>query len=231
MFVAKITKDEIANLPRCSFSGELIVADTMLSFVRAMKCLENESILGYDTETRPSFTKGVRYGVSLLQLSTANYACLFRVDKIGLPKELVRLLENEKIFKIGAAVHDDVRGLQQIENFNPAGFVDLQTLAPKFGIEDKSLKKMAAIILGVRISKSQQTSNWANSVYSSEQKLYAATDAWICREMLLCLQTKKMADIIFEKLEKLPKIRKKRSTPSMMRTAQKKVSDFSTKTI
>ncbi|MGL5914331.1 MAG: 3'-5' exonuclease, partial [Bacteroidales bacterium] len=156
MFATQITKEAIASLPITAFGGNIIVVDTMAGMEKAVLELKKESVLGYDTETRPSFTKGVRYGVSLLQLSSANCACLFRVDKIGLPRELVKLLENPKIIKVGAAVLEDIRGLQRIENFTPAGFVDLQKLAPQYGIEDKALKKMAAIVFGKRISKSQQ---------------------------------------------------------------------------
>ena len=109
------------------------------------------------------------------------------MKKIGLPEELRSLLSNPSVLKIGAAVHDDIHGLQKISNFTPGGFIDLQQIAWEWGVRDKSVKKMAAIILGVRISKTQQLSNWEAPALSASQSLYAATDAWVCRDMYLTL--------------------------------------------
>jgi ribonuclease D len=187
MFNPHITHEEIEALPYVAFGGKITIVDRPEKVAAAASYLMQEKILGYDTETRPTFTRGVHYGVSLVQLSSADYAFLFRIDKIGIPPELVALLQNRQVLKVGVAINEDIRGMQRVEAFKPQGFVDLQKFTEAYGIEDKALKKIAAIVLNLRISKSQQTSNWAAVRYSSEQKLYAATDAWVCREIYLKL--------------------------------------------
>jgi ribonuclease D len=187
MFNQHITHEEIEALPYVAFGGKITIVDRQEKVAAAVSCLMQEQLLGYDTETRPSFTRGVHYGVSLVQLASADQAFLFRIDKIGIPKELVELLQNSQVLKIGVAVNDDIHGMQRICTFKPQGFVDLQKVTEAYGIEDKALKKIAAIVLNLRISKSQQTSNWAALRYTAEQKLYAATDAWVCREIYLKL--------------------------------------------
>ena len=123
----------------------------------------------------------------MLQLSGPNKAFLFRVNKIGMHRRLCNLMANKGIIKVGAAVHDDIRGLQKLREFEPAAFIDLQKIVGDYGINDKSVKKMSSIILGFRVSKTQQLSNWEADVLSDSQCRYAATDAWVCREMYLKL--------------------------------------------
>ena len=157
-------------------------------FNRAVNYLRRQKILGFDTETRPCFSPDQpRYGVALLQLSGPEKAYLFRVNNLGMHRRLCSLLSDEKIVKVGAAVTDDIRGLQKRHDFVPRSFVDLQRIVGDYGIKDKSVKKMTAIILGFRISKTQQLSNWEAEVLSESQAMYAATDAWVCREMYLKL--------------------------------------------
>ncbi|MDR3329131.1 MAG: 3'-5' exonuclease domain-containing protein 2 [Prevotellaceae bacterium] len=189
MFPPHITHDEIEAMPYVAFGGSITVVEKPEQAVEAGRYLMQETLLGYDTESRPSFERGVRYGLSLVQLSSASRAFLFRVDKMGVPPALVEVLQSPKILKVGAAIGEDIHGVQRLCRFTPDSFVDLQKMVEAYGIEDKALKKMAAIVLGLRISKSQQTSNWAASRYSDEQKSYAATDAWICREIYLKLLT------------------------------------------
>ena len=146
-------------------------------------------ILGVDTETKPCFTpRTPNPGVALLQLSGGGKAFLFRIKSLGMQRALCNILANPDIVKVGAATTDDVRGLQRYAKFKPASFVDLQKIVPEWGIRDKSVKKMAAIILGVKVSKTQQLSNWEADTLSDPQMKYAATDAWICREMYLKLK-------------------------------------------
>ena len=104
-----------------------------------------------------------------------------------MPASLCRLLSDDRIVKVGAAVHDDLRGLKRLHGFEPGAFVDLQKIGWEYGIRDKAVKKMAANILGIRISKTQQLSNWEAERLSEPQQRYAATDAWVCREMYLRL--------------------------------------------
>lgn len=191
MFAESIILDDIAKLDYASFPGEVtVIQEDGPAFQEAVDYLSSCDLLGFDTETRPCFSPGQpRSGVALLQLSGGQRAFLFRLQSLKMRRRLRAILSNPEIVKVGAAVHDDIRGLQRLAWFQPAGFVDLQVIGREWGIRDKSVKKMAAIILGVRISKTQQLSNWEAPVLSESQIKYAATDAWVCEEMyrkLLC---------------------------------------------
>ena len=189
MFTESITPQELEKLEYVSCPGKIIVIDSVgAEFNRAIAYLRAQKVIGFDTETRPTFTPSQpRSSVSLLQLSGPDRAYLFRINKIGMHRRLCNLMANEKVIKVGAAIHDDIRGLQKHNDFRPASFVDLQKIVWEWGIRDKAVKKMAAIILGIRISKTQQLSNWEADKLSESQCRYAATDAWVCREMYLRL--------------------------------------------
>ena len=185
-FASTVTVDEIEQLEMASFPGEITVvsSDKSDEFEQAMAYLGEQQALGFDTETKPCFVPKVpRNKMAILQLSGPDKAYIFRLQQVGVPPRLAALLGNPGILKIGAAIHDDIRGLQEYRRFIPKGFVDLQRLAPEYGIEEKSVRKMSAIILKKRVSKSQQLSNWESSHLSEAQLRYAAIDAWICREM------------------------------------------------
>ena len=122
--------------------------------------LLGSDLLGFDTETKPTFKKGRKNSVSLIQLSTGDLACLFRINKIGIPENLIRLLSDPSVIKAGVAVHDDIRFLKGVKKFTPGGFIDLQNFVKDFGIQSSGLKKLAAIVLGFRISKRQQVTDW-----------------------------------------------------------------------
>ena len=179
-FRANIEKSEVAQMPNTLFSGRIITIDSPDDAEKAVLALSRESIVGIDTETRPSFRKGVHYNVSLLQISTLETCFLFRLNRIGIPNPLIELLENNGITKVGLSLHDDYQALNKRKRFTPANFLDLQKYVTRFGIEEKGLQKMYAIVFGERISKSQQLTNWDADVLTDKQKLYAATDAWAC---------------------------------------------------
>ena len=189
MFQIAISPEEIGRLELAAFSGEIHVIDSLgEEFEKAVRYLKRQKVIGFDTETRPTFSPEQHSsGTALLQLSGGGKAYLFRLKKCGLPRALASVLASPKVIKVGAATLDDVRGLQKITPFNPKGFVDLQNIVWEYGIRDKSVKKMTAIILGVKISKAQQLSNWEAEKLSEGQQRYAATDAWVCREMYLKL--------------------------------------------
>lgn len=189
MYIESISPQELEKLEYASFPGKIKVIDSVgADFNRAIAYLRSQKIIGFDTETRPCFSQNQpRYGVALLQLSGPEKAYLFRINTLGMHRRLCSLLADPKIMKVGAAVHDDIRGLQKHRDFVAAGFVDLQKIVWEWGIRDKAVKKMAAIILGYRISKTQQLSNWEADTLSESQCRYAATDAWVCREMYLKL--------------------------------------------
>ncbi len=185
MFKSSVTPEEIEQFALGTFPGKIEVIDSCgPQFDSAVAYLSRQDMIGFDTETRPVFSpRQPHNGVAILQLSGLERAFLFRVQKLGLPKKLCAVLSDPRIRKIGAACHDDVRGLQKIAPFKELGFVDLQKIAWEWGVADKSVKKMAAIILGCKISKAQQVSNWEAERLSEAQIKYAATDAWVCLEM------------------------------------------------
>lgn len=179
-FQAKIDNQATAELPAIEFRGPICVIDREEQIEAACRDLATQAVIGFDTETRPSFRAGVSFKVSLLQLATRERCYLFRLNRISLAKPILKLLENPAISKIGADVAGDLRALRQLRHFRDGGFVDLQQIAPRWGIEEKSLRKLAALTLGKRVSKAQRLSNWESATLTDKQQLYAATDAWAC---------------------------------------------------
>lgn len=200
MYIESISPEGIGKLEYASFPGKISVIDSVgAEFNRAIVYLRSQKVIGFDTETRPCFGPNQpRYGVSLLQLSGPEKAFLFRVKNMGMHRRLCNLLSDKRIVKVGAAIHDDIRGLQKLKEFTPGNFVDLQKIVWEYGIRDKSVKKMTAIILGFRISKTQQLSNWEAETLSESQCKYAATDAWVCREMYLKLMKSEKNPLVEE---------------------------------
>lgn len=188
-FKESITPEEIKSLELISFPGEIkIITESGAAFDDAIEDLAASRIIGFDTETKPVFQPHApRCPTALLQLSNEDTAYLFRLHTLGVPDPLADILASSSITKVGAAVADDVRGLQHYNRFEAARFMDLQRFAEAYGITDKSVKKLAGIILGRRVSKAQQLSNWEASTLSYAQQLYAATDAWICLVMYKAL--------------------------------------------
>ena len=187
-FIDKISNEQTALLPAVEFRGEIRIVEHERDIAAACKTLAEQPVIGFDTETRPSFRPGVTFRVSLLQLSTPTVCYLFRLNRIPLAKPILQLLEDRRVLKIGADVAGDLRSLRQIRHFRDGGFVDLQALAPQWGIGEKSLRKLSAIVLGQRVSKAQRLSNWEAAQLTEKQMRYAATDAWICPEIYRTLQ-------------------------------------------
>ncbi|HNT42551.1 MAG TPA: 3'-5' exonuclease [Tenuifilaceae bacterium] len=191
MFATSISNEEIAKLPRLVFEGETVVVSENNHLERCLAELSNSRLVGFDTESRPSFKKGRSNGISLLQLASSNLAAIIRVKSTGIPPALLTFLEDSSIIKVGAAIRDDLKGLKQIHTFTPRGFIDLQQVVTNYNIENVSVRKMAAIVLGGRVSKSQQLSNWEAPELTTQQVEYAATDAWVCREIYIRLLQEK----------------------------------------
>ena len=176
----KYDKHAIAALPRVVFQGKIKVVDSVEEVDAAVDYLLAQEILGVDTETRPSFKKGVSYEVGLLQVSSRDVCYLFRLNRIGMPPAIIRLLTDTKVPKIGLSWHDDLRQLHHRAKFEPGLFVEIQEIAKAFGVDDMSLQKLYANLFHQKISKAQRLSNWDASELRDSQKVYAATDAWAC---------------------------------------------------
>ena len=184
----KFDKKRITALPVVQFQGKIVVVISAGEAERAVDYLLSQSILGVDTETRPSFKKGQIHQVALLQVSTHDTCFLFRLNYLGMAPAVVRLLEDEQVPKVGLSWHDDILQLHKRGNFKPGNFIDLQKHVGEIGVEDRSLQKLYANFFGKKISKSQQLSNWENDVFQERQKIYAATDAWACIQLYEELQ-------------------------------------------
>lgn len=191
MLQSKITKDEINAMPVVAFRGIITLVDNLQKLKPALDELKRASMVGFDTETKPTFMRGMQHKVSLLQLSTAEHCFLFRLNFIQFPRELVDFLSDSSITKIGLSLRDDLSGLARHSVFKPGGFIDLQNIAREYGILELSLQKIYAILFGEKISKSQRLTNWENNELSEQQQLYAATDAWACLKIYEKLQNEK----------------------------------------
>lgn len=175
-----ISKEELAKMPAADLTHEIRVVETAADARSALRYLSRQKIVGFDTETRPSFKKGRNYNVSLIQISTDDISFLFRINKIGLMPQLVEFLASEKVRKIGLSVKDDFHGLRKLADFEPGGFVELQDYVHRYCIVDASLQKIYAIIFSQRISKGQRLTNWEADSLTPAQQHYAALDAWAC---------------------------------------------------
>ena len=177
-FVHKIAKDLVHWLPITQFEGEVFVVDRPEQVEDAVAYLKQQKTVGVDTESRPSFKRGVHYPTALLQIATEERCYLFRLTSIGLPKEITDLFADNGIVKVGLAFKDDLTGLRRLRDFKPRNCIDLQSIVGRYGILDLGLQKIFAICFGKKISKSQQLTNWENAVLTPEQARYASTDAW-----------------------------------------------------
>jgi len=191
MLKAKITKEEINLLPVVIFNGKITLVDELAKVDQAIKELRESTIVGLDTETKPSFTRGTHHKVSLLQISTLDHCFLFRLNRIDFPPALADFLADSSIQKIGLSLNDDLTALKKRHMFKPEGFVDIQAIAKNYGIMDLSLQKIYAILFDLKISKSQRLTNWESPELSEPQLRYAATDAWASLQIFLKLNTLK----------------------------------------
>lgn len=178
-----ITAEEINNLPLRTFEGKTNVISNPDQLSKIVREIESHEVVGFDTETRPSFKKGQVYQVSLLQLAIPNKVFLIRLNHTGVTEELAGLFSNPAIIKAGVGIRDDIKALQKLRMFEPVNCFDLSTLAKQAGLQVESVKKLTALLLGFRISKSAQTSNWEVVTFTQKQIEYAATDAWVCLEL------------------------------------------------
>jgi Ribonuclease D len=182
-YQSSISKESIASLPTAAFDGKIIVVHSVEELEYAVDYLSARPLIGFDTETKPAFTRGQTHKVALLQLSTDEICFLIRLNELGLPQILVDLLNNTSVKKIGLSLRDDFKALRKRAHIHPDSFIDLQDVVLDYNIKDQSLQKIYAILFGKRISKSQRLSNWEAAELTPAQQLYAATDAWACHQI------------------------------------------------
>jgi ribonuclease D len=178
-----ISHEEINLLPLRAFKGKIELITKPEKVAKAFHEINEHDVVGFDTETKPAFVKGQIHKVSLLQLAIPHKVFLIRLNFTGLTNEIAHFLENDKISKAGVGIRDDIKTLHRLGKFHAAGFTELSTLAREAGLEVESVKKLTAILLGFRISKGAQTSNWEAEQLNEKQIAYAATDAWVCLEI------------------------------------------------
>lgn len=184
----RISKSEINHLPLARFNGRIFLITTLPAAQQAVEQLSKFVILGFDTESRPSFRKGDNFLPSVVQFASEDTAWIFQLDRIGGLGSIRPLLENPDILKVGVALHDDIRRLKEIEDYEAAGFGEINTLSRRIGVENTGLRALVALFLGERISKGAQVTNWARHQLSQNQIHYAATDAWISRRLYVKLE-------------------------------------------
>ncbi len=187
-FDRRMSKDEINACPMERWTGRISVVRSRAKLAAAMHKLAGHTLLGFDTETRPAYKKGESYLPSILQLASDDEVFIFQLKHLGLAKPLREILADSAIIKAGVSLDYDIRELKKLALFKAAGFMDLGNLAKKAGIKNHGLRGLAAVIMGLRISKGAQTSNWAKDVLTPQQIQYAATDAWVGRRLYLALK-------------------------------------------
>ena len=187
-FDRRMSKDEINTCPIARWTGPVHVVRTKDELIAARHKLAGQNLLGFDTETRSAHTRGESYPPSLLQLAGESEVFLFQLKYLGLTEPLCQILADPAVIKAGVSVEYDLRELQKLSPFKPAGFVDLGDRARKAGIKNLGLRGLSAVLLGFRISKGMKVSNWAKDELSPQQIQYAATDAWVGRRLYLALK-------------------------------------------
>ena len=191
-YSVSITKEDMAILPVESFAGQIVVVENTIDVPNAITFLSTFDCIGFDTETRPNFSKTQHHKVALIQLATPNHCYLFRLNKLGgIPPQLEGFLKNRTTIKVGLSLLDDFHGIRKLISFDPDSFIDLQKIVPSFGIQEASLQKIYAILFAKKISKRMRLSNWEVNELSESQKQYAALDAWACLQIYQHLDTAK----------------------------------------
>jgi ribonuclease D len=178
-----ISNEEINALPLGAFEGKVIVVSEERKIVHAFDEIKEHEVVGFDTETKPVFVRGQQNKVALLQVALPDKVFLIRLKQTGITPRLVEFLESDQILKAGVALRDDIKALQRLRHYNPGGFIELADMSKQAGLQVESVKKLTALLLGFRISKNAQTSNWEAEILHEKQISYAATDAWVCLQI------------------------------------------------
>jgi ribonuclease D len=188
LFAKHITKEQVNQLPLGRYDGKLAVISHADKLQQAVDRIRQEGVVGFDTETKPTFRKGQYHHVSLLQIAVPGMVFLFRLNYLGMPPELRSIFEDSSVTKVGIGIRDDLLELQKLHHFKPRNILDLNAEVKSLGVKNAGVRNLSAIFLEFRISKSQQTSNWERDELTDKQLRYAATDAWVCLEIYNRLQ-------------------------------------------
>lgn len=178
-----ISNEEVNALPLGAFEGKAIVVSEEKKIIHAFDEIKEHEVVGFDTETKPVFVRGQQNKVALMQVALPDKVFLIRLKQTGITPHLVEFLESDQILKAGVALRDDIKALQRLKHYHPGGFIELAHMSKQAGLQVESVKKLTALLLGFRISKSAQTSNWEAETLHEKQISYAATDAWVCLQI------------------------------------------------
>jgi ribonuclease D len=184
-----ISREAMAALPMSRYAGRVCVVATRSELTEALADIQQQTVVGFDTETRPAFKKGERYDPALVQIATTRAVYLFQLRRVDVIPGLAEVLSEPRIVKAGVAVGRDIQDLKQVFAFAEKSVVDLGVIARRCGLEQTGVRNLAGILLGWRVAKGSRTSNWAATTLTPAQISYAATDAWICRELYLRMQS------------------------------------------
>ena len=187
-----VSKQEVKSFPLINFNGKIHLVDNLKNMNKYCSLISKSSIIGFDTETKPSFQKGISHDVSLIQIAVNNDVYLFRINKIGFDNQLASIFTDPKILKVGIDINNDLIGLKKIYSFKEENFLDLNQLALKNGFRSIGAVKLSIMLLGCRISKQQRLTDWSSNILTNKQKEYAAIDAWICPKIFKVFKDKKL---------------------------------------
>jgi len=182
----------MSELPIRRYEGSVRVVAGHPDLQHAMQDILQESVVGFDTETRPAFRPGESYLPSLVQFATATAVYLLQVQQQDFFGAMREIFSSEKIIKVGVSVTDDMRNLKRLFEFDERSVVDLGKVAERHGLKQTGVRNLAGIFLGMRIPKGAKTTNWAARRLTPHQIAYAATDAWTCRKLYLRFKELKM---------------------------------------
>lgn len=181
----EISKEEVNALPVRRYEGEIVLVEDDAALRRAIADAGASGVVGFDTETRPAFRPGESYLPSLFQLAAAEAVYVFQLGRHAASPAIRAILENPALTKVGVSVADDLKNLKKRFPFEEASVLDLGAVAKRQGFRQSGVRNLAALVLGFRVPKGAKTTNWAAPRLTPQQILYAATDAWVCRELYL----------------------------------------------
>ena len=190
MFDKIITKEQVNELPLRRYEGKIVVVSNAEQLSAALEELNKAAVIGFDTESKPTFHKGQYNPVAMIQMAIPGKVFLIRISLTGFTEGLRKLFENEKVVKAGISIRDDMKDLQRLAPFSPENVVDINDISTQLGVVNIGVRSLSGIFLGIRISKAQQTSNWEKETLTEAQMAYAATDAWVCLEIYRTLDGK-----------------------------------------